>query len=63
MKIHPSSILHLSYPPYLLFSEVVQTGKCYIRTVTKIKPEWLEEVVPEYAKQQKFVHWTPSNGF
>lgn len=46
-KIHPSSVL--SGKPtakFILFTELVATGKTYMRTVTQIDPEWIEEVVP-----------------
>ena len=34
-------------PAYVIFSEIVQTSQVYLRTVTRIEPEWIEEVVPE----------------
>lgn len=34
-------------PVYVMFSEIVQTTQIYLRTVTRIEPEWIEEVVPE----------------
>lgn len=46
-KIHPSSVL--SGKPaakFIIFTELVATGKSYMRTVTHIDPEWIEEVVP-----------------
>lgn len=46
-KIHPSSVL--SGKPnakYIVFTELVATGKTYMRTVTQIDPEWIDEVVP-----------------
>lgn len=46
-KIHPSSVL--SGKPtakFILFTELVATGKSYMRTVTQIDPEWIDEVVP-----------------
>lgn len=46
-KIHPSSVL--SGKPQsrcVLFTELVFTGRIYMRTVTNIEPEWIEEVAP-----------------
>lgn len=48
--IHPSSVLHGQWPGYVMFTEVVQTTKCYLRNLTTIEVEWLHEVAPEYAK-------------
>lgn len=48
--IHPSSVLHGQWPAHVMFTEVIQTTKCYLRNVTTIEVEWLHEVAPEYAK-------------
>ncbi|ALC39040.1 CG4901 [Drosophila busckii] len=46
-RIHPSSVLHGKYkPPCILFTELVQTEQNYLRQVTEISIEWIEEVVP-----------------
>lgn len=53
-KIHPSSIL--SGKPttkYILFTELVSTGKTYMRKVTQIDPEWIDEVVPNVQQLKK----------
>lgn len=34
-------------PVFVMFSEIVQTTQVYMRTVTRIEPEWIEEVVPD----------------
>ncbi|XP_073986737.1 ATP-dependent RNA helicase DHX33 isoform X2 [Rhodnius prolixus] len=44
--IHPSSVLHGSLPQLVMYSELVQTGKCYMRYVTPIDPEWLHRISP-----------------
>ena len=38
---------HNQRPNYVIFNEIVQTTNTYLRIVTRINPEWLEEVVPE----------------
>lgn len=46
-RVHPSSIL--SGKPrarYVVYSELVTTGKTYMRTVTNVEPDWIEEIVP-----------------
>jgi len=46
-KIHPSSVLHGKYKPQcILFTEMVQTEHNFLRQVTEISIEWIEEVVP-----------------
>ncbi|KDR10772.1 hypothetical protein L798_15339, partial [Zootermopsis nevadensis] len=46
VAIHPSSVLYGSQPHCVLFTEVVQTGRCYLRQVTEVDPEWLSDIVP-----------------
>lgn len=46
-KIHPSSLL--SGKPkakLILFTELVTTNRNYLRTVTQIDPDWIDEIVP-----------------
>lgn len=46
-RIHPSSIL--SGKPtakYILFTELVKTEKTFMRTVTQIEYDWIEEIAP-----------------
>lgn len=50
VHIHPSSALFGTLPPHVLFTELVQTGKCYMRNVSIITPEWLQQVMPSYAR-------------
>ena len=38
-------------PSYVIFSEIVQTTQTYLRTVTRIEPDWVEEVAPEGANK------------
>ncbi|XP_015609898.1 ATP-dependent RNA helicase DHX33 [Cephus cinctus] len=41
VAIHPSSTLHGSKPSLVLFTEIVATGKCYIRGLSVIESSWL----------------------
>ncbi|XP_012344438.1 ATP-dependent RNA helicase DHX33 [Apis florea] len=43
VSIHPSSTLHGSKPPLILFTEVIATGRCYIRGLSVIDSSWLTE--------------------
>nr|XP_033325268.1 ATP-dependent RNA helicase DHX33 isoform X2 [Megalopta genalis] len=43
VAIHPSSALHGTKPPLILFTEVVATGRCYIRGLSVIEFSWLAE--------------------
>lgn len=61
-KIHPSSALSgKATPKYILFTELVATGKTYMRTVTEIAPEWINEVVPNIQQLKKL--FRISDGF
>ncbi|XP_002065076.3 ATP-dependent RNA helicase DHX33 [Drosophila willistoni] len=54
-KIHPSSVLHGKYKPnYILFNELIQTDQNFLRLVTEICVEWVEEVVPHFKNIMKY---------
>lgn len=53
VSIHPSSVLSSTLPHCVLFSEVIHTGKTYIRQLTVVDPEWLLEAMPEYFRQHR----------
>lgn len=48
--MHPTSILFKQTPQWVIFHEVVETGKgkAYMREVTAIEPEWLGELAPHF---------------
>jgi HrpA-like RNA helicase len=48
VHIHPSSTLHGRNPPpaYLVFTELVETSRKYMRTLTVVQSSWLPEVAP-----------------
>ncbi|XP_044752739.1 ATP-dependent RNA helicase DHX33-like [Coccinella septempunctata] len=50
--IHPSSVLHGTSNTLVLFTEIVQTSKCFLRGLTTMESDWLMEVAPEYFKQK-----------
>lgn len=45
--IHPSSVLYLKTPEYLIYHELVQTTREYLRDVCVIDSEWLPELAPK----------------
>ncbi|CAI9101236.1 OLC1v1038510C2 [Oldenlandia corymbosa var. corymbosa] len=48
--IHPSSVLAQAPPRWVVYHELVETSREYMRQVTELKPEWLEKVAPHYYK-------------
>ena len=48
--IHPGSILfHVSSPDWVIYQEVVKNKSVpYMRNVIPVKPEWIQELVPEF---------------
>uniref|UniRef100_A0A1Y1LTH7 RNA helicase n=2 Tax=Photinus pyralis TaxID=7054 RepID=A0A1Y1LTH7_PHOPY len=50
VNIHPSSVIHGQQPKFVLFTEVVQTSKCYLRGLTTVESQWLYDIVPDYAR-------------
>ena len=53
--IHPWSVFFSSEktpPKWIIYYELVQTTKEYLRQVLEVKPEWLTEVAPHYFSLQ-----------
>ena len=49
LYIHPTSVLYTEAPPqWIVYHEVLQTSKEYMRDVTKIDPSWLYKLAPQY---------------
>ncbi|KAJ8678997.1 hypothetical protein QAD02_014784 [Eretmocerus hayati] len=49
LHIHPNSCLYtLEQPQWVLFGEILQTNKTYMREITVIKPQWLVELAPHF---------------
>ena len=51
--IHPSTVID-NKPDWVMYNEFVLTTRNYIRTVTKIEPEWLFDVAPAYFDLAEF---------
>lgn len=44
VKIHPTSVFcDKEKPKYIVFSELIATGRTYVRTVSAVEQEWVEE--------------------
>jgi pre-mRNA-splicing factor ATP-dependent RNA helicase DHX16 len=39
-------------PPWVVYHELVETSKKYIRQVTELKPKWLVEIAPHYYQRK-----------
>ena len=50
LQIHPTSVLYTvdDMPEWVVFNEVIQTSKHFMRDITVVKPEWLYEIAPHY---------------
>ncbi|XP_072034599.1 probable ATP-dependent RNA helicase DHX37 [Amphiura filiformis] len=44
--IHPNSVLAKKQPEYVVYQEIIETKKPYMRGVTAIEPQWLPLLVP-----------------
>jgi ATP-dependent RNA helicase DHX8/PRP22 len=44
--VHPSSVLYQKSPQFVIYHELVQTSKEYMRNVCTIEPHWLPELAP-----------------
>ncbi|XP_010551371.1 PREDICTED: pre-mRNA-splicing factor ATP-dependent RNA helicase DEAH10 [Tarenaya hassleriana] len=48
VHIHPTSVLFRGKPECVIFNELMQTSKKYIRNITRIDSSWLIELAPHY---------------
>ena len=50
LHIHPTSVLYTAdhQPDWVVFNEVVQTSKDFMRDITSIQHSWLYEIAPHY---------------
>ncbi|XP_010499046.1 PREDICTED: pre-mRNA-splicing factor ATP-dependent RNA helicase DEAH10-like [Camelina sativa] len=52
VHIHPTSVLFRAKPECVIFDELMQTSKKYIKNVTRIDPLWLAELAPHHYKTE-----------
>eukprot|EP00761_Pharyngomonas_kirbyi_P012858 gb/GECH01012885.1/.p1 GENE.gb/GECH01012885.1/~~gb/GECH01012885.1/.p1 ORF type:complete len:723 (+),score=158.39 gb/GECH01012885.1/:1-2169(+) len=48
LYIHPSSAVFKHPPEWVVYHEVVETNKQYMRDVMAVKPDWLAEIAPHF---------------
>ncbi|KAL3882385.1 hypothetical protein ACJMK2_028734 [Sinanodonta woodiana] len=53
VSIHPSSVLFRCRPGYVLYNELTQTSKCYMRDLCVVDADWLYETAPNYFRNKK----------
>ncbi|XP_059379339.1 probable ATP-dependent RNA helicase DHX37 [Carassius carassius] len=46
--IHPSSALHKTLPEFVVYQEIMETTKMYMRGVCAIQAEWIPKLLPQY---------------
>ncbi|KFQ67685.1 putative ATP-dependent RNA helicase DHX37, partial [Phaethon lepturus] len=46
--IHPSSILFKQLPEFVVYQEIVETTKLYMKGVSAVEPEWIPALLPPY---------------
>lgn len=51
--IHPNSVLFKRLPPLILYGNQVETTKKFLKFVTVIEANWLEEIHPNLYKQRR----------
>lgn len=53
VHIHPTSALRDSMPRWVVFNEIKQTTKEYMRTISEIEPSWLVDVAPYFYNKEE----------
>jgi len=53
VHIHPSSVLFNKKPEMVVYTEMVSTTKTYIRGLTLVQEQWLQESNPEYFRTHR----------
>ncbi|GAB6021154.1 Putative ATP-dependent RNA helicase dhx33 [Chamberlinius hualienensis] len=56
--IHPTSVLFHTKPEIVIFTELVQTAKCYMRNISVVESDWLIDTNPSYFKSGKLTKQT-----
>ncbi|XP_061458839.1 probable ATP-dependent RNA helicase DHX37 isoform X2 [Rhineura floridana] len=51
--IHPGSILFKQLPEFVVYQEIVETTKMYMKGVSAIEPEWIPLLLPPYCHFEK----------
>ncbi|XP_074495409.1 putative ATP-dependent RNA helicase DHX37 [Sebastes fasciatus] len=46
--IHPTSALFKTLPEFIVYQEIMETTKMYMRGVSAVEAEWIPELLPQY---------------
>ncbi|XP_074897542.1 putative ATP-dependent RNA helicase DHX37 [Buteo buteo] len=46
--IHPSSVLFKQLPEFVVYQEILETTKLYMKGVSVVEPEWIPALLPPY---------------
>uniref|UniRef100_A0A665X7M8 RNA helicase n=1 Tax=Echeneis naucrates TaxID=173247 RepID=A0A665X7M8_ECHNA len=46
--IHPTSALFKTLPEFVVYQEIMETAKMYMRGVSAVEAEWVPELLPQY---------------
>ncbi|XP_053480856.1 probable ATP-dependent RNA helicase DHX37 isoform X1 [Ictalurus furcatus] len=46
--IHPSSALHKELPEFVVYQEIMETTKMYMRGVCAVQADWIPKLLPQY---------------
>ncbi|TPX58828.1 hypothetical protein SpCBS45565_g07893 [Spizellomyces sp. 'palustris'] len=52
LHIHPNSVLFRRSPEWVVYHEVVETTKSFMRDLTVIEPDWLTELAPHFYERR-----------
>ncbi|KAK2146555.1 hypothetical protein LSH36_600g01084 [Paralvinella palmiformis] len=52
VSIHPSSSIFQCKPAYVIYNELIQTSKCYMRDLSVVDADWLYDVAPSYFRRK-----------
>lgn len=48
MYLHPNSVLNSLYPEWVMYSDIMKTGKHFMRDVSELDHRWLIEIAPHF---------------
>ncbi|XP_028680648.1 probable ATP-dependent RNA helicase DHX37 [Erpetoichthys calabaricus] len=46
--IHPNSVLFKELPEFVVYQEIIETSKMYMKGVSVLQPEWIPVLLPQY---------------
>ncbi|XP_063171368.1 probable ATP-dependent RNA helicase DHX37 [Candoia aspera] len=51
--IHPNSVLFKALPEFVVYQEIVETTKMYMKGISAVEPEWIPLLLPPYCHFEK----------